>query len=171
MFFRILFLFRFNSIIFSITLAFLILTRSSFSCSDIWCNWSSDFSLLQLGSLKPKLLFADSVIAFVMWGNVIHLFSSRVDGFSVRACWYNSFVNGSKFFSIKFRSAELFRFVLIQFSPLNLKACYNDSVIAIGFYAWVWLCMCHALHLIFTDDNVISLEFGRICDVLCCCLS
>ena len=94
MFFRILFFFRFSSIIFPMSVVFLISTRSCFCSSDIWCNWSSDFSLLQLGSLKPKLSFADSMIAFLMWGNVIDLFSFRADNFSVRVCWYNSFVSG-----------------------------------------------------------------------------
>ena len=72
MFSRILFLFCFNFIILSMTVVLLILTRSCFCfSSDIWCNWSSDVSLLQLGSLKPKLSFAHSVVAFLMWGNVI----------------------------------------------------------------------------------------------------
>ena len=72
MFSRILFLFCFNFIILSMTVVLLILTRSCFCfSSDIWCNWSSDVSLLQLGSLKPKLSFAHSGVAFLMWGNVI----------------------------------------------------------------------------------------------------
>ena len=100
MFFRILFFFRLNSIVFSMSVVFLILTRSCFCSSDIWCNWSSDFSLLQLGSLKPNLSFADSVMAFLMWGNVTELFSSRADSFSVRVCWYNYFVNGSLSFLV-----------------------------------------------------------------------
>ena len=93
MFFRILFLFCFNSIIFSIIVVFMILTLSCFCSSNIWCNCSSDFSLLPLGSLKPKLCFADSVIQFLMRGNVIDWFSARADSFSIRVCWYNSFVN------------------------------------------------------------------------------
>ena len=48
-------------------------------------------------------------------------------------------------------------FLLIQFTPLNLKACYNNSVIAIGFCARVRLCICHTLYLMFTHDNVINL--------------
>ena len=97
LFFRILLLFRFSSIIFSMSVVFPILTRSYFCSSDICCNWSSDFSLFQLRSLKPKLSFTDSVIAFLMLGNVIDWFSSRADsfGFFVRVCWYNSFVKGS----------------------------------------------------------------------------
>ena len=90
----------------------------------------------------------------------------------------------------------------MQFTPLNLKACFNNSVITTGFCAWVPLrekcpntelflvliflysvriqseyrkirtrnnsvfghfsrsvpsCICHALYLIFTHDNVINL--------------
>ena len=90
MFFRILLFFRFSSIIFLMSVVFLILTRIYFCSIDIWCNWWSDFSLLQLGSLKPKLSLADSVIT--PW--------SRADSFSVRVCWYNSFVNGSLSFSV-----------------------------------------------------------------------
>ena len=158
MFFRILFLFRFNSIIFSMSVVFLILTRSCFCSSDVWCNWSSDFSLLQLGSLRSKLSFADSVMAFLMWINVIDLFSSRADTFSVRVCWYNSVVNGSLSFPVlNLEIQSCLNFFLIQFTPLNLKACYNNSVTAIGFCAWVRSCICHALYLIFTHDNTINL--------------
>ena len=61
------------------SVVFPILTRSCFGSSDIYCNWSSNLFLMRLGSSKPKLSFADSVIAFLMLGNVSDSFSSRAD--------------------------------------------------------------------------------------------
>ena len=64
-----------------------------------------------------------------------------------------------KFFSVKLRIKELFRFSWYSLLHWTWKRVngYNNSVIAISFCAWVRSCIFHAFYLIFTHDNVINL--------------